>query len=217
VHLEQRARRAATGGYSGGGCRGLLSLDGTVIRSEISVGTRGLLHFRFPDRRRRLRVATLPANVVLELASLELEGLDVLWQRSLFPDHGAGFICGPAQEFARATILDPIQFAGFIIACRARSAWIAAASRRSPVTTIRPPWCVVHSGPENGYQAVRSIGRQWVNRVTLTVGRPLPVHPDQRTSSDRPGMSGWCQFRKSSQPSHAKPARYRNWSKRKPP
>ena len=24
VHLEQRARRAATGGYSGGGCRGLL-------------------------------------------------------------------------------------------------------------------------------------------------------------------------------------------------
>src|SRR6266403_2127744 len=27
VHLEQRARRAATGGYSGGGCRGLLPLD----------------------------------------------------------------------------------------------------------------------------------------------------------------------------------------------
>jgi hypothetical protein len=27
VHLEQRAGRAATGGYSGGGCRGLLSLD----------------------------------------------------------------------------------------------------------------------------------------------------------------------------------------------
>src|SRR5258707_15765754 len=26
-HLEQRARRAATGGYSGGGCRGLLPLD----------------------------------------------------------------------------------------------------------------------------------------------------------------------------------------------
>ena len=30
----------------------------------------------------------------------------------------------------------------------------------------------------------------WVNRVTLTVGRPLPVFPDQRTSSDRPSMSG---------------------------
>ena len=27
VHLEQRARRAAPGGYSGGGCRGLLPLD----------------------------------------------------------------------------------------------------------------------------------------------------------------------------------------------
>ena len=24
---------------------------------------------------------------------------------------------------------------------------------------------------------------------------PLPVYPDQRTSSDRPGMSGWCHFR----------------------
>jgi hypothetical protein len=35
----------------------------------------------------------------------------------------------------------------------------------------------------------------WVNRVTLTVGRPLPVYLDQRTSSDRPGMSGWCQNR----------------------
>jgi hypothetical protein len=57
--------------------------------------------------------------VVLELASLELEGLDVLQQQSLFPDNGAGFICGPAQEVARVTILDPIQFAGFIIACRA--------------------------------------------------------------------------------------------------
>jgi hypothetical protein len=30
----------------------------------------------------------------------------------------------------------------------------------------------------------------WVNRVTLVVGRPLPVFPKQRTSSDRPGMSG---------------------------
>jgi hypothetical protein len=24
----------------------------------------------------------------------------------------------------------------------------------------------------------------WVNRITLVVGRPLPVYPDQRTSSD---------------------------------
>jgi len=37
-----------------------------------------------------------------------------------------------------------------------------------------------------------SRGPKWVNRVTLTVGRPLPVDPDQRTSSDRPGISGWC-------------------------
>src|SRR2546430_952793 len=35
-----------------------------------------------------------------------------------------------------------------------------------------------------------------VNRVTLTVGRPLPVYSDQRTSADRPGMSGWCHDRK---------------------
>src|SRR6266478_3912891 len=33
-----------------------------------------------------------------------------------------------------------------------------------------------------------------VNRVVLTVVRPLPVYPDERTSSDRPGMSGWCQI-----------------------
>jgi hypothetical protein len=30
-----------------------------------------------------------------------------------------------------------------------------------------------------------------VNRVTLTVGRLLSVYRDQRTSSDRPDMSGW--------------------------
>jgi hypothetical protein len=35
----------------------------------------------------------------------------------------------------------------------------------------------------------------WVNRVVLTVVRSLPVYPDKRTSSDRPGMSGWCQQR----------------------
>jgi hypothetical protein len=35
----------------------------------------------------------------------------------------------------------------------------------------------------------------WVKRVGLTVGQPLRADPDQRTSSDRPGMSGWCQPR----------------------
>jgi hypothetical protein len=32
-------------------------------------------------------------------------------------------------------------------------------------------------------------------RVVPIAGRPLPVYTDQRTSSDRPGMSGWCQKR----------------------
>ncbi len=32
-------------------------------------------------------------------------------------------------------------------------------------------------------------GRLWVNRVTLTACRSLPVYPCERTSSDRPGMS----------------------------
>jgi hypothetical protein len=32
-----------------------------------------------------------------------------------------------------------------------------------------------------------------VIRVVLTVGQPLPVYPDQRTSSDRRGWSGSCQ------------------------
>src|SRR5258708_6323685 len=36
---------------------------------------------------------------------------------------------------------------------------------------------------------------KWVNRATLIVGQSLPVYPDQRTSSDRRGMSGWCHFR----------------------
>jgi hypothetical protein len=36
---------------------------------------------------------------------------------------------------------------------------------------------------------------RWVNRIALAVGRRLPVDPDQQTSSDRPGMSGWCQQR----------------------
>jgi hypothetical protein len=51
----------------------------------------------------------------------------------------------------------------------------------------------------------------WVNRVTLTAGRPLPVYPDQRTSSDRPSMSGWCQQRKFNSPSNA-PRRGQNAS-----
>jgi hypothetical protein len=29
--------------------------------------------------------------------------------------------------------------------------------------------------------------------VVLTAGQLFPVYPDERTSSDRPGMSGWCQ------------------------
>ena len=33
----------------------------------------------------------------------------------------------------------------------------------------------------------------WVNRVTLSVAGLSLVYPDQRTSSDCPGMSGWCQ------------------------
>jgi hypothetical protein len=37
----------------------------------------------------------------------------------------------------------------------------------------------------------------WVNRVTLAVGRPLPVYPDEQTSSVYSGMSGWCQHTKS--------------------
>jgi hypothetical protein len=31
-----------------------------------------------------------------------------------------------------------------------------------------------------------------VNRVILTVCWLLPVYPEQRTSSYRPGWSGWC-------------------------
>jgi hypothetical protein len=36
---------------------------------------------------------------------------------------------------------------------------------------------------------------QGVIRVVLTTCRPLPVYPDQRTSTDRSGWSGSCQFR----------------------
>jgi len=38
--------------------------------------------------------------------------------------------------------------------------------------------------------AALRIGRQWVNRVTFTVGRCLPADPDQPTSSDRSGHVG---------------------------
>jgi hypothetical protein len=34
-----------------------------------------------------------------------------------------------------------------------------------------------------------------VNRAGLTLCRPLPVYPDQRTSSGRPGWSGSCHIR----------------------
>jgi|SRR5664279_4476408 hypothetical protein len=33
----------------------------------------------------------------------------------------------------------------------------------------------------------------WANLNRLTAGRTLPVYPEQRTSSDRPGWSGSCQ------------------------
>jgi hypothetical protein len=36
---------------------------------------------------------------------------------------------------------------------------------------------------------------KWVKSVVLTVGRPLPVCPDQRTFSAPAGMSQRCQFR----------------------
>jgi hypothetical protein len=50
----------------------------------------------------------------------------------------------------------------------------------------------------------------WVIRVTLTVGRPLPLYLDERTSSDGPGMSGWCQWATSTwQTPLPRPTRYR--------
>jgi hypothetical protein len=38
---------------------------------------------------------------------------------------------------------------------------------------------------------------EWVNRVTLTVGRLLPVYPDKQTISQPVGTSHLCQERKS--------------------
>jgi hypothetical protein len=40
----------------------------------------------------------------------------------------------------------------------------------------------------------------WVLRVDLTLGRSLPVYPDDRTSADRAGRSVSCQQRKSGSP-----------------
>jgi hypothetical protein len=37
----------------------------------------------------------------------------------------------------------------------------------------------------------------WVISAGMTVGPPLPVYPDEWTSSERPGRSGSCQQRKS--------------------
>ena len=34
----------------------------------------------------------------------------------------------------------------------------------------------------------------WVIRVGLTLSPLLPVYPNELTSRDRPGMSGWCQW-----------------------
>jgi hypothetical protein len=42
--------------------------------------------------------------------------------------------------------------------------------------------------------AVAGLGELWVNRFVLATGQPLPVYPDERTSSDRPGCSGSCHF-----------------------
>jgi hypothetical protein len=42
--------------------------------------------------------------------------------------------------------------------------------------------------------AVAGLGELWVNRFVLATGQPLPVYPDERTSSNRPGCSGSCHF-----------------------
>src|SRR5882757_6313336 len=40
----------------------------------------------------------------------------------------------------------------------------------------------------------------WVNRVGLATGQPLPVYPEQRTSSRRPTWSVSCHYRTLAQP-----------------
>jgi hypothetical protein len=44
-----------------------------------------------------------------------------------------------------------------------------------------------------------------VNRVGLTLCEPLPIYLEQRTSSDRPGWSGWCAKRRHDRPSRSDP------------
>jgi hypothetical protein len=41
--------------------------------------------------------------------------------------------------------------------------------------------------PRRAHQCLR-----WVNRVVLTVRRPLPLHPDNRTYAEQIGMSQTC-------------------------
>jgi hypothetical protein len=52
VHLEHRACRAATGGYSGGGCRGLLPLDRDRRRRHAGATT--LFDPKITDHRGRI-------------------------------------------------------------------------------------------------------------------------------------------------------------------
>jgi hypothetical protein len=49
---------------------------------------------------------------------------------------------------------------------------------------------MVHNRPQILIQAQFP---RWVKSVVLTVCQPLPVYPDQRTSTDLPGWSGSCQ------------------------
>jgi hypothetical protein len=70
-----------------------------------------------------------------------------------------------------------------------------------PAKYVRP----YSKGQKNDFDDAEAIAEA-VQRPTMkfvatktaeTVRRPLPVFPDQRTSSDRPSMSGWCQSTKS--------------------
>jgi hypothetical protein len=59
-------------------------------------------------------------------------------------------------------------------------------SRRVRTLVTRKGVCS-HSFPEGGRSPL------WVKSVGLTLCQPLAVHPEQRTLSDRPGMSQRCQ------------------------
>jgi hypothetical protein len=53
-------------------------------------------------------------------------------------------------------------------------------------------------GGDTGIKTVAVVHREcrsWVKSAVLTLVRPLPVNPEQWTSSDRPGMSQTCQQR----------------------